>query len=121
MPFAWLSLDAGDNDLAVFLSYFIAAVRSVHAGACAETEAMIRLASPPEAVVLAHQLINELETLPGVFVLVLDDYHVISDRAIHELIATIVKRPPQALRLVIAGAPGPCAATGQAACPRASD
>ena len=107
MRFAWLSLDAGDNDLTVFLSYFIAAVRSLYAGACAETEAMIRLASLPESAVLAHQLINELETLPGAFVLVLDDFHTIRDRAIQKLVATIVRRPPRPLHLVLAGREDP--------------
>ena len=107
MRFAWLSLDAGDNELTVFLSYFIAAVRRLDAEACAETEAMIRLASLPESAVLAHQLINELETLPGAFVLVLDDFHTIRDRAIQKLVATIVRRPPRPLHLVIAGREDP--------------
>jgi LuxR family maltose regulon positive regulatory protein len=100
---AWLSLDERDDDAAVFLSYFIAAVRSLHAEACPETEAMIRLASPPDIDVLANQLINELDTLPGAFALVLDDFHTIRDPAIHQLVASILRRPPRPLHLIVAG------------------
>ena len=107
MRYAWLSLDAGDNDLAVFLSYFIEAVRTVHPGACGATEAMIHLATLPESTIIAHQLINELDALSGVFVLVLDDFHVISNRAIFELVATLLRRPPRSLRLVIAARQDP--------------
>ena len=100
---AWLSLDERDDDAAVFLSYFIAAVRSLYAEACPETEAMIRLALPPDIDVLANQLVNELDALPGAFVLVLDDFHTIRDPSIHQIIGSILRRPPRPLHLIIAG------------------
>ncbi len=99
----WLSLDERDDEATVFLSYFIAAVRKLHADACPETEAMIRLASPPDIDVLANQLVNELDVLPGTFALVLDDFHTIRDPAIHQLVASIVRRPPRPLHLIVAG------------------
>ena len=36
-PSAWLSLDEHDNDLIVFVSYLIGAVRTVFPGACERT------------------------------------------------------------------------------------
>ena len=92
-PSAWLSLDEGDNDLAVFLRYVIAAVRTLFPDACVETEALTRSALTPPVAVLAHQFSNELDALPGDFVLVLDDYYVIQDTAIHELIADLLAPP----------------------------
>ncbi|MBK8050806.1 MAG: hypothetical protein IPK16_29100 [Anaerolineales bacterium] len=51
---------------------------------------------------VARQLSNELDALPGDFVLVLDDYSVIQDASIHELVATCLRRPPRPLHLVLA-------------------
>ena len=98
----WLSLDADDNDLNVFLSYFIAAVRVLEPHACAETEALARLPVPAPITVLAHQLINDLDELGERFVLVLDDYDRIDSHAIHELMSILIRRPPRPLRLVLA-------------------
>ena len=41
MPGAWLSLDAYDSNIDLFLRYFIAALRTIVPGACAETAAML--------------------------------------------------------------------------------
>ena len=40
-PSAWVSLDENDNDLRLFLSYFIAAVQTIFPTACAETLSML--------------------------------------------------------------------------------
>ncbi len=98
----WLSLDADDSDLNIFLSYFIAAVRVVEPQACAETEALAKLPVQVPVTVLAHQLINDLDLLGEPFVLVLDDYDRIDSQAIHELMSILVRRPPRPLRLVLA-------------------
>jgi LuxR family maltose regulon positive regulatory protein len=100
-PSAWLSLDPEDNDLALFVSYVIAAVRTVYPGACAETEALAGLGLPATAALLARQLINDLDALAGPFVLVLDDYDRIENSAIHDLVSILVQRPPRPLRLVV--------------------
>ena len=102
IPNTWLSLDAGDNDLSVFLNYFIAAVRMLQPNACAETEALARLATPAPETVLAHQLVNDLDVLQTNFVLVLDDYDQIENPVIHDLMSILVRRPPRPLRLVVA-------------------
>ena len=93
LPSTWLSLDAGDNDLNVFLNYFIAAVRVLQPDACAETEALARLATPAPETVLAHQLVNDLDVLQTNFVLVLDDYDQIENPVIHDLMSILVRRP----------------------------
>ena len=55
---------------------------------------------PPE--VLARTLLNDLVLLQQDFILVLDDYHVILNRAIHDLMSELVSHPPHTLHLVIA-------------------
>jgi LuxR family maltose regulon positive regulatory protein len=101
-PSAWLSLDDSDNDLVVFLRYVIAAVRTLFPDACAETAALTKASLMPAVSMIAHQFSNELDALPSDFVLLLDDYDVIHNAAIDELIATILQRPPRPLHLVLA-------------------
>ncbi len=101
-PSAWLSLDEHDNDLVVFVSYLVAAVRTLFPAACAETLALINGMTLPPAAVISRSLSNELAAIQPEFVLVLDDYHVIRERAIHEVLTELTRRPPPALRLIFA-------------------
>ena len=122
-PSAWLSLDEGDGDLAVFLHYLIAAIRTIAPGACEQTLALLQAAELPPLRVLAGTLINEIEDLadqPALaegkrLVLVLDDYHLVTGQAINELLIEILRHPPQTLRLVLATRSDPCAVLGQSA------
>jgi LuxR family maltose regulon positive regulatory protein len=88
VPAAWVSLDEGDNDLARFLSYAIAALQTVQPGLGEATLAMLRTSHPPSNERLLTALINDVATLPDPadhkhrpIVLVLDDYHVIEAHA----------------------------------------
>lgn len=101
LPSTWLSLDHGDADLPVFLEYLVAAVQEVYPGACAETLSLCKSALGAAPDELTSSLINELDALPGEFVIVLDDYHAIDDQMIHRLVTTMVLHPPRALHLVI--------------------
>ena len=47
--------------------------------------------------------------------LVLDDYHLIHERAIHEIMTELTRHPPPALHLVFAARNDPAAAVGQPA------
>ncbi len=102
LPSAWLSLDEHDNDLVVFVSYLVAAVRTLFPAACAETLALISGMTLPPAAVISRSLSNELAAIQQEFVLVLDDYHVIHERAIHEVLTELTRRPPPALHLIFA-------------------
>ncbi len=82
-PVAWLSLDDTDNDLVLFLDYFIAAIQAVFPEACPETPELLRTSQLLSQEYLTAMLMNEISELPEPFVLVLDDYHRIEDQAIH--------------------------------------
>lgn len=109
-PSAWLSLDEGDGDLAVFLDYFIAALRTIEPGACPQTLAILHASELPPVTVLAGLLSNEIESLhehPALaadkgFVLALDDYHLLPGQAVNGLLAELLRHPPQPLHLVLA-------------------
>lgn len=108
-PSAWLSLDESDSDPGVFLSYFIAAIRTLFPKACQQTLALLQAAELPPTRVLAGTLLNEIEGLHDHpllannqrFVLVLDDYQVISGQEVNNLLIDLLRHPSQTMRLVI--------------------
>ena len=60
---AWLSLDEGDNDLARFLTYLVAALQTVAPQIGAATLAALQSSQPPSSDVLLTTLLNDLTTL----------------------------------------------------------
>ncbi|MEZ4768301.1 MAG: LuxR C-terminal-related transcriptional regulator [Caldilineales bacterium] len=108
-PSAWVSLDESDSDLGVFISYFIAAIRTLFPDACQQTLALLQAAELPPTRVLAGTLLNEIEELHDHplradkqrFVLVLDDYQMISGQEVNELLIELLRHPSQTMRLVI--------------------
>ena len=98
-PAVWLSLDEQDNDLEVFLTYFLACVQTSFPDAVDETAALIGGAELPPLSVLFTSLANELDNLPQRLVLVIDDYHVISESKIAELLSQLLHHPPRPLHL----------------------
>ncbi|NOX61117.1 MAG: hypothetical protein GXP42_04105 [Chloroflexi bacterium] len=100
-PNAWLSLDEGDSDLAMFLNYFIAAVQTMFPQAIRSTYALLRAPELPPAQVLTGTLINDLDRIEQPFILVLDDYHFVRDMAVHDFIDKLLCHAPQTLHLVL--------------------
>jgi LuxR family maltose regulon positive regulatory protein len=101
LPAAWLSLDETDNDLHLFLSYFLAAVQTISPVAGQEIQTILNAPQLPSLSTLAGILINKLDQIEQAFILTLDDYHVIHNKAIHDLLIGILKHPPQAMHLVL--------------------
>ncbi len=114
-PVAWLSLDADDNDPARFVGCLTAALDRVRPGV---SQAAHHLATPSQHPAAAPRtvlalLINRLET-PGEApddappaVLVLDDYHTITNPAIHDAMAFLLEHLPAGLRVVMASRANP--------------
>ncbi len=100
-PAAWLSIDQNDSNLPVFLSYVVAAIRSLFPEACPETEVLLRSSFKAPAEIFTTTFINELVRLPHNFVLVLDDYHFIQDEAIHQFMIRLIRQRPRNLHLVL--------------------
>jgi len=103
---AWLSLDESDNDLTTFWTYVIAALRAVAPTVGSSSLAITEADETPIEVVLGA-LLNELDALPDDLVLVLDDYHVIEDRQVHQAMAFFVDRLPPNVHLVLASRADP--------------
>jgi LuxR family maltose regulon positive regulatory protein len=100
-PTAWLSLDANDNDPQRFLSYVVAALRTVAPGFGEKLQqALDRGATPPAETMLA-MLVNELAEVQQNLLLVLDDYHAISDESVHGGVGFVLEHAPANLHVAI--------------------
>jgi LuxR family maltose regulon positive regulatory protein len=100
---AWVSLDASDNDLDVFLRYLTTAVHNAFfpARPCANTQALLDAPQPPPTETIAGTLINDLAHLPQPLLLILDDYHLITHPAIRQVMTALVRHLPSPLRLLL--------------------
>lgn len=103
---AWFSLDSSDNDPARFWSYLLAALQS--AGVNLDDGLTQTISAGSEAVATA--IINELADRAESLKIVLDDYHLISERSIHNAIGLLLDHMPEGVTLVIiTRADPPCA------------
>lgn len=100
-PGAWLTIDALDNDLGGFAAYLVAAVKTAYPHAGRHTGSLLNApqAVPPSA--LADALIEDLASLPGALVLVLDDYHLITDSEVSVLMTRLVQFMPTNVQIVL--------------------
>jgi LuxR family transcriptional regulator, maltose regulon positive regulatory protein len=104
---AWLSLDAADNDLGRFLTYLVGALRGVKAGIGEGVLDALRGPQFPPTETLVGLLINDTAALAQDVTLVLDDYHVIDTRAIHEAVTFFLEHLPENARVVISSRADP--------------
>lgn len=100
-PNAWVSLDENDNDLHMFLAYFLAAIQSIFPDVGREVEEMLKTVHLPSIPVIAASLMNEMDRVDEDFILVLDDFQVIHERAISELLVELLRHPPESLHIVM--------------------
>jgi ATP/maltotriose-dependent transcriptional regulator MalT len=101
-PFAWISLDPGDDDPGRLWWYILCALRR----ACpeiggADIARELRAAVPDITGTVLPLLANELGTLSEPVVLVLDDYHVIKERSCHDQIAFLLLHLPPTAQIVL--------------------
>ncbi|MBE9534001.1 MAG: tetratricopeptide repeat protein [Proteobacteria bacterium] len=102
---AWLSLDEDDNDLARFLSYFIAAlnqIEGIDATFGKGALSMLHSPQPQPTEAILTSLINELTAITVRIILVLDDYHLIDAQPIHDALTFLLEHQPPQMHLVIA-------------------
>jgi LuxR family transcriptional regulator, maltose regulon positive regulatory protein len=98
---AWLSLDDDDNDPVHFLTYLIAAVRTIDPAIGQAALAFLGAPQLPSFTTLLTLLINDLASLPDRIVLVLDDYHVVTNAEVHTAITFLLDHLPPQLHLVM--------------------
>ncbi len=98
---AWVSLDKGDNDFTRFITYLIAALRTIESDLGTHAQSLLNEAPVAGEAVLVS-LINELAAFDGEIAIMLDDAHVIESQAIHEAIEFLLEHLPAHVHLIIA-------------------
>ncbi len=99
--FGWLWLDRSDNDPVWFWMYVVAALQKVSPGVGTRAVELLATGADPVQVVLPT-LLNDLDTITSPVVLILDDYHLVVNRAVHEQLAFVIGQMPANLHLVLA-------------------
>jgi len=100
-PYAWVSLDNDDNNLHQFLNYLLAAIKQRFPKSDLRSETLLNADRLPAIAELARYLLNDFHQVPESFILVLDDYHHITEKSVHDLIAGLLKHPAQTMHLVL--------------------
>jgi len=100
-PTAWISLDKNDNQLGRFLSYFTAAVRTIFPDGLEKTTALLNAPQLPPLETITAILINETAVLPHSFVIILDDFHLITLPKIHQLLAALIQHQSDKMHLML--------------------
>jgi LuxR family maltose regulon positive regulatory protein len=103
VPTAWLSLDEEDNDSVRFWTHFIAALQTKIPRLEGLQNSLMSFALPMVRT-LQIDLLNELsrDVPPGQrYLLILDDYHLIEEKAIHKDLTFLLEHLPEQVRLII--------------------
>ena len=99
---AWLTLESGDDDFPLFLTYWISALQRILPEFGEGVLKMLQTHKPPAVTVLATILMNELSNLPGRVYFALDDYHLLKSEPIQAFITFLVDHQlPQLCHLII--------------------
>jgi LuxR family maltose regulon positive regulatory protein len=112
-PVAWLSLDEGDNDPARFLAYLVAALQTVELDVGEDVLTALQSPQPPPIETVLTTVINDITAVPQSnheghpYVIVLDDYHLITARPIHDGLAFLLDHMPPQMHLIIAARADP--------------
>jgi len=99
-PVAWLALYELDNDPLRFLTYLIRALQTLQPGFGAALLENLQ-ASPAISPATLEALIGEMAEIPSAFLLALDDYHLITNPVIQEMLQFLLNNQPGNLHLVI--------------------
>ncbi len=104
---AWLSLDAGDNDPARFLNHLVAGMHGVDAGIGSGAKALLDATQAAAAEPVLVALINDVAQAGAAFIVVLDDYHAVEARPVHDAVAFLLDHSPPQLHLAMASRSDP--------------
>ncbi len=102
MPVAWYSVDKTDNAPLHFLTYVILGLQSLEAGTGKAALTMLQSPQPPPIESILINLINDVIRMPTDIVLILDDYHLVDAKPIHDIMAFLLENLPEQMHIIIA-------------------
>jgi LuxR family maltose regulon positive regulatory protein len=101
-PFvAWISLDEDDDNPARFGEYFITALARAFPGVGAQALEYLHTPEGPAMHTVQTVLINSLVQSGAEYLVVLDDYHHVTDPAIHSGLAYLLDHLPPNVHIIV--------------------
>jgi LuxR family maltose regulon positive regulatory protein len=100
-PLAWISLGPGDNDPARLWQHLITSVQHVCPDLGADPILRSLHRQVPAVSDALSRLVNELSALAAPMVIVLDDYHLISERCCHDQLEFLLLRLPPTVQVIL--------------------
>ncbi|MTI69704.1 MAG: tetratricopeptide repeat protein [Firmicutes bacterium] len=87
----WFSIDERDNDIIRFITYFYHALKKIDPDIGDGIKTLLDTPKVYNNDVLITTLINELYKIKAPFIFILDDFHVVYNKDIHNLVEKIIK------------------------------
>lgn len=100
-PVAWLSLDSAENEPLRFLDCLTASIESATPTLTQFTTSLLRSPERPAVDGIFMSLLESLSVLETDLILVLDDYHIITNIEVHHMLNQLVDNLHHMLHLVI--------------------
>ncbi len=101
LPCAWLTLDSTDNDPQHFWRYVDAAFQGIDSRIGESLRPALSSAQAPVLEQVITGMVNDILQLGQEFILVLEDYHVIEQAAIHESLNFLLDHLPPQIQLIV--------------------
>mgnify|MGYP001258247725 CR=1 FL=1 len=99
---AWVSLDEEDNEPRLFWTYVLSALDQQQPDRFTSLLMQLRSPQPPPFKYVLVALINLLVESTEHFVLILDDYHLITEQEVHTTLLYLVEHLPPQLHIILA-------------------
>ncbi len=99
--YCWYSLDDWDNDLMQFFACLLAGIKTIDALASKALEQLLDAFQSIGFEAFLRALISQLHAIKSPYILILDDYHVIRNDQIHQVIRTMLEHFPHSMQLVL--------------------
>lgn len=100
-PVIWLTLERKDNDLRLFLEKLLVSVHTLFPETFEDLQSLLQAANRPPVSALANALVNGLQRCSQHFVAVFDNFHLIDDKSINDLLSKLLKQPLPQVHLVL--------------------
>jgi LuxR family transcriptional regulator, maltose regulon positive regulatory protein len=98
---AWVSLEAGDNDPTRFWTYVVAALRTAEPDVGATALAALERPGADLSRAVLPELLNELRGVGSPLVLVLDDYHLVTNPTCHRTLGLFLDHLPAGVHVAL--------------------
>jgi LuxR family maltose regulon positive regulatory protein len=101
---SWFSLDEGDNETDRFLLHLLSALEAIEPQLqLVESSTALRQApgaTPINAILTI--VVNELDKLQNPLAIVLDDYHLIANKEIDDILGFLLEHSPEGVQIIVA-------------------